>query len=306
MNLKNMGLYIITGLLIIITLYLIYDVTISLLKYSKLIEGLEMEDEINEEEMGRQMGQEMGQEMSEEEMGRQMDPAGPHRGQEIGEEEMGQEIVMKMTAEMTEEPEEEIYEDPLEDAVNNHKTIRLRYDKNVVDAKGEFVTKPLYISVIKKDDCEFALKGSKNECDFMIAILQPNKNEFSQFIIYNQQDDKGDKYYLIRSMLDNVQPSYPYLSQILNLSNRGQNLCFGVGDDKDIKCYFEKSNLGYIITFKKLLGNETNANSENTYNDYYVTECVGDQQRLCKQGQQVFPRLCLSNNKNQAIYFQIE
>lgn len=290
MNIQTIGFYIIIGLLTIITLYLIYDVSLRVLRYNKIIEGLEM----NEETTGHKLGQEMNEE-----------GIGHKFGQEMNEEEMnhkiGQEIVMKMTAEMTEATEEEMHKDPLENIINNKKTINFKYDKKIIDAKGASSTKPFYLAVIKKDDCEFALRGSKNECETMIAIAQPLKNEFSQFTIYNQTDDRGNKFYMIRSLLENTQPSHPYLSQLLHLADRGQNLCFGGGNDKDVQCYFEKNNDGYAIKFRKPIGNNTD-----NYNDYFVAECVGDQQKLCKQGQNVFTRLCLSNNKNQAIYFQIE
>lgn len=286
---RNPILSSVTIILILVVIYMIYDVT----RTWYMIEGLE--------ETLPEMPQEM---MEQETIPQEMIPPEMMEQEMTQERIMEQEIIPGMAEEeMMQEsvPPLSTSGDVLQNAIQNGNPVYFRFDKQVITIEKKTEIKPLYLGVIQKKDCEYRVQGKPIECDFVIAILQPEKNEFTKMMIYEKTDDGGEKYNLIRNMSEKIQPSYPYLSQILNINNKSKALCFDpASDDTNTKCLIEKSNLGYVIKFRKQSGNS------GTFQDYFVSECQGNQQKLCKMGQSVFPRICLSNNAGDAINFKIE
>jgi hypothetical protein len=153
-----------------------------------------------------------------------------------------------------------------------------------------------YLAIAPASSCADYIK-SDTDCTDNMAILQPTKNKFCSFQL---QKKFGETKYTLINKLNDVGVN---LNQLLNVANINRFVCFGFADGDSVYFELDETNAGeWVIKFRKNTSSDVQ-NPQYTY--FYICECVANN-AICKQGTNVYKRVCVDTDKTKAIHFEIE
>lgn len=179
------------------------------------------------------------------------------------------------------------------------RNLYLKYTKQInktINNKLMKTYETYYLSVSPKSSCD-NIKANIFDCVVNIAVLQKVKNKFG---LFNISKGLNQNTYILKSMYDkSILKSKLHLNQLTYIPNSPNYVCFDDGNLKDLFFEVEQSNNGqFRIKFKQTI------NNQDTY--LYLSECDDQTKSICNQGSSQLPRLCLSRDAINAIYFDIE
>jgi len=173
------------------------------------------------------------------------------------------------------------------------KNVYFKYDK-AERTRNDYTIEliPYYISIIPNNLCNN--NDIFDKCKNNMAVLNDKKNLFTKFQL-NKNSTRGEfSYELVSEVGNNTQ---------LNYMDNSLKLCFDNSESANARFFaLEQNSYGkYIMKFKKdTIG--SNEILQSTY--YYLTEC--DENYRCLQNISNYRRLCLTDDPNRAISFDIE